>query len=383
MTCSTRTRITLRILGALTVAAVTPGLVGCNSNMPAQGAVVVPADISAAQAAVTAALEAPSAITQTIALPKAPTPGVVVDVNNGLPGSVRIGAGVKAAAEAAGWTFHSISYDAASPASLQAALMNALTKNPTVVTEAGIPQSEFSDSVLKAYKNAGVGLIVNSAEPVTAEAPVIASSKEIPNGYEFNKAMGKILADWFIVDSKGTGTALLASVSSFPSLKGVTDGFLHEVQKLCPGCKVDVLDISLADIQAGTNQDTAIAALRRSPNTGYLFFDNGQFAVGVDSKLSAAGLTKVRIAGVAPEPKDIEDLKAGGKSAWTTVGFEYTGWAAMDLAFRNQQGVDLTANNSVQPTQLVTAANASAVSTPWNVPTDGLAQFKKLWNVSK
>ncbi|UFS58118.1 type 1 periplasmic-binding domain-containing protein [Subtercola endophyticus] len=383
MARSTRARMTLTMLAALTVASVATGLVGCSSGSGSSSSSgsAAPADLAAAQTSVDAALKAPTAITQTVPLPKAPEHGLVIDVDNGLPGSLRIGAGVQAAAEAAGWEFQSISFDASSPASLQAALMNALAKNPTFVTEAGTPQSQFGDSVLAAYKAAGVGIIVNSAEPVVADAPIVADSTEIPNGYALNKAMGKILADWFIVDSKGTGNAIIASVSSFPSLKGLPDGFIPEVQALCPGCTVNVTDISLADIQAGTNQDTAVAALRRSPNTGYLFFDNGQFAVGIDSKLAAAGLTNVKVAGIAPEPKDISDLAAGGTSAWTTIGFEYTGYASMDLAFRKQQGVDLTTNNAVQPVQLVTSANASTVTVPWNLPTDALAQFSKLWQI--
>ena len=322
---------------------------------------------------------APTAITQTEPLPAAPTPGgLVVQLTDGNPDSIRINEGTKAAAEAVGWTYASVPKDPADPASTHTALMNALAMKPTVVSQSGQPQTVISDSVLKAYADAGVPIILDSTYPVEPTDVIIGSSAEIADGYEYNKALGKILAAWFIADSNGTGHAVIENVSGFPSLTGTPDGFKEEVAELCPGCKVTVVDVSLADVGAGKLQDQVISALRRE-GAGYVFFDNGAFGVGIVPKLKAAGLDSVKVGGVSPQPEEVQGLKDGTQHAWMGIGFNYVGWATMDLVFRHLQGVPLTTNNAVQPTQLLVQSNAT--EGPWELPADGLEQFKALWQV--
>jgi len=370
-----------KVAAIVTVAAAAVALTSCNRDGGDSPRDVTPqANIDKAQAAVDEALQPPDRITQTEPLPAAPVKGgKVVVTTDGLPDSLRINKGVEQAAEAVGWEFVSVSKDAANPASLQSSLMNALSENPTVVTESGNPQSQFSESLLKAYAKADVPIVLDSTYPVEATNVIIGSSENIPDGYEYNKALAKTLADWFIADSEGEGTAIIENVSGYPSLTGVPDGFKAEVDALCPGCKVEVVDVSLADLGAGKLQDTVISAIRRE-KADYVFFDNGAFAAGINSKMQAAGLGDVKIGGVSPQAESIQALKDGTQQAWMGIGFNYVGWAAMDLVFRHLQGVDLTTNNAVQPTQLLTKDNAEEGL--WELPGDGLEQFKALWQVS-
>jgi ribose transport system substrate-binding protein len=192
---------------------------------------------AAAAAAVVKKYEAaPSTISQTAPLPKAPSKGTIVFINNGEPDTEVIAAGTEAAAKAAGWTYDSISYDATQPASLQSALQNALAKHPTVVTEAGTPQAQFGKSVLARYAAAHVALIPTSTYPVTKTGAIPVTSGDIPNGYTINSDMAKALAAWFVKNSGGKGKALIPDITGYPVLHGVVTGFEQETKKLCPAC---------------------------------------------------------------------------------------------------------------------------------------------------
>jgi ribose transport system substrate-binding protein len=339
--------------------------------------------VAEAKSRAEAAMKEPTKVTQTVPLKaKAPTGKTVVNLLDPNPDSSRIAKGIEDAATALGWTFSNVPFDPSSPASLQQAFATALSKNADLVTEAGMPQTLFGNKVLSQYKSSGALILPNSTYPVTAGDTIVGDSKSIPNGYYYNEAMGKVLADWFIADSNGKGTAVFENVSGYPSLKGVTAGFKAEVKALCPECKVEIVDVAIADMLAGQLQDAVVSAVRRNPDTGYVFFDNGAFGVGIETKLSAAGLSNLKIGGVSPQPAELQALRAGKQHAWTAINMQNVGWAAMDLAVRSVAGEDLTTNNSVQPTQLLTPENAPKGDL-WDLPQDGLQQYSALWNISK
>ena len=323
---------------------------------------------------------APSSITQTVPLPKAPGKGTIVFITNGEPDTQVIAAGTEAAAKAVGWTYDSISYDATQPASLQSALQNALAKHPTVVTEAGTPQTQFGKSVLASYQAAHVALIPTSTYPVTKTGAIPVSSGDIPNGYTINSDMAKVLAAWFVMDSKGKGKALIPDITGYPVLHGVVVGFEQETKKLCPACKVSTLPVQLSDVAAGNLVSEAVSAVQRT-GSNYLIFENGEFGTGAESALKAAGVNDVTVSGISPQPAQITEVRNGVNEAWVNQGFQYVGWATMDLALRYEQHAPLTSNNSTQPFQLVDTNNAKSVSEQVNIPipSSGLSQFEKLW----
>ena len=360
---------------------------GCSSSTTstvgtAGGPASAPADIAAANKIIQSALAEPSAITQTVPLTTQPPPGSIVFIDNGEPDTEVIANGTKEAAQAAGWGYSSITYDASSPASLQQALLNALAKHPTVVTEAGSPQSQFGSTVINRYKAAGVTIIPTSTSPVTTNAAIPVTDANIPNGYATNKAMAEVLAAWFVKDSNGNGKALIPNVTAYPTLQGVVDGFEQETSKLCPRCTVSTVPISLSEVAAGTVVSTAVSAVQRT-GSNYLIFDNGEFGTGAETALKTAGLGDVIVSGISPQPSQISAMKAGAHEAWMNQGFQYVGWATLDLAFRLQEKLPLTTNDATQPVQLITTQNAKSVAEQVNIPIPGtgLASFEKLWKI--
>ena len=380
--------IATRMVGVLALATLTGGaLAGCNSSSASSsasssGSSSSSANIAEASKIIQEALAPPSAIMQTVPLTAKPSQGSIVFLDNGLPDTEVIANGTREAAQAAGWSYSSITYDASSPASLQQGFLNALARHPTIVTEAGNPQTQFGASVISRYKAAGVTIIPTSTSPVTKNAVIPVSDANIPNGYATNKAMAEVLAAWFVKDSKGKGKALIPNITAYPTLEGVVDGFKEETEKLCPACTVDTVPISLSEVAAGTVVNTAVSAVQRT-GASYLIFDNGEFGTGAETALKTAGLNNVTVAGISPQPSQIASMRAGAHEAWMNQGFQYVGWATLDLAFRLLQKQPLTTNDATQPVQLVTTQNAKSVSEQVNIPIpdSGLDAFMRLWKV--
>lgn len=337
------------------------------------------ATVAAAKEAVLKDLVKPTSITQTTPLPsKPPTGKSVIFVSDGLAATERIATGVHEAALALGWSYSEVQFDAASPATLQQALMNALAKKPSVVAEAGSPQSQFGASTIAAYKAAKVPIVLGSVAPVQLGAPIYGT----PAGAASEDVVGKDLADWFISNSDGKGKALLENYTSAPVLNVFRDAFVDEVKSACPGCSTKVIPVTQADVDGGTLISKVVAAARVNPSYKYMFFDNGQFADGILSALSAAGITGEIIGGRSIDPYGEAAIKAGTEQVWTGQSYYLQGEAIVDVALREMLGAQGAQNDDVIPTQLITKANVSEIPGQfYNFPTNSMQQFEKLWGV--
>ena len=162
--------------------------------------------------------------------------------------------------------------------------------------------------MIEKVKDAGAKWVLTSVHPVDVKDPVIVDA----NAYENDELMGKVLADFFISDSKGKGNIVIEHVPAYPILEGFTDGFQAEVKELCPDCKVKIQNITIPDLTAGKVPSVMVSALRSNPDADYVGFDVGPFAAGIDSALAAAGMTdKVKIIGEAADEAAIAALKSG------------------------------------------------------------------------
>jgi ribose transport system substrate-binding protein len=349
-----------------------------SSNAAATGS-ASSSGVAQANAAATKALAMPTSITQTTPLAsKAPSGKSIIFVSNGLAATERIATGVHEAADAIGWSYSEIHFDAANPATLESALLTALAKKPSAVAEAGSPQSTFGTSTIAAYKAAGVPIILGSVAPILLGDPIYGT----PAGEASEQVVGKDLADWFIANSDGKGKAILENYTSAPVLDVFRDAFIAEVKALCPDCSTKVVAVTQADVDAGTLITKVIAAARTNPSYKYIFFDNGQFADGILSALSAAGLSGLIIGGRSIDPYGKEALAAGTEAVWTGQSYYLQGEAMVDVALRTMLGAPGSSNNDVIPVQLITKANVSQMTGQfYNFPTSSLQQYEKLWGV--
>jgi len=144
----TTSRVALAVAGA---AVALPLVAGASS---ASAATTPAANISAAHKAVVQDMKTPTAINQTVPLPKAPPKGksVVCLADDDVPSDYTICTlGIEPAAKAIGWNYSSIYFDPSNPASLDSALTSALAKNPAaVINVGGQPTSTYSARCLPA-----------------------------------------------------------------------------------------------------------------------------------------------------------------------------------------------------------------------------------------
>jgi ABC-type sugar transport system substrate-binding protein len=365
----------------VTVAALCAACGSSGTGSPGAGSSGAPsssssaASVSAAKTELAQYLKVPAQIAQTVALPKASPKGKTLIYLNqsSVPTTTAIGNAAEVAAHAAGWNFSEISYDPANPASLVAAFATALLKHPTVVSVTGIDPSDFA-STLANYQKAGVPIVVTSGVPTPITKTVIG----LVDDSRADEASA--LASWLASDSDGTGHALLAHVTGFPSLDAIVASFKADVSTLCPHCVINEVDVPISEVEQGQESGLVISGLRSNPADKYLIFDDGDFATGINSALSAANITGTKIAGFNMQPSEASALQSGTQAAWTADNNSVTGYDIVDIALRYAEGVPVTTNDQTEPTQLLTPSNVGSIST-WNEPPNALQQYEKLWQV--
>jgi ribose transport system substrate-binding protein len=319
----------------------------------------------------------PTEISQKEPLKGAPPAGkTLVMLGTNDPNNQKLQKSLKELAGLAKWNYDVVSYDPANPATFNGAIDTAITKKANYIAEAGLP---LTPAMIKKVQDAGAKWVLTSVHPAEIKDPVIVDT----NAYANDQQMGKVLADFFVVDSKGKGNVVIEHVPAYPILGGFTDGFQEEVKELCPDCKVKIQDITIPDLVAGKVPSVMVSALRSNPDANYVAFDVGPFATGIDPALAAAGLGgKVKVIGQAADEAGIAALKAGKHTAWTGYDPVYSTYGMMDAMFRDSLGMPIDQEKAgTQPTQILTKENVGDI-TSWSEPKDALDQYKKLWGLS-
>lgn len=341
------------------------------------GAALGASELAAVQKIVDEHSQEPTAINQTAALPgPVPTGKKIVFANSGIPATQLIMGGVKEATEKIGWTFDQVSYDSTNPSTIQSALRTALTKGADAVVIAGTPPTTYGKAVLEQYKKAGVPIVVGSTCPLEVAAPVVAGAA----GCDSEKKAGAAMGDWFVADSKGKGKVLFENVKAIPALTAFVDAFKGEVAAKCPTCVVDVQESTLEQVAQNQIVPSLVNKLRSNPGYGYLFFDNAQWAKGIQPALKAAGLTDVKVGGRSADETALGELAKKTEVAWTATAYNVNGYGNVDAAIRAVMGTTEGADgNVVVPFQLLTPANVGSVKAPYRYPSTALDSYLKLW----
>ena len=375
--------IRMRPLGAACAVVAVVALIatGCSGSSGGGGTASGNAAAQAkAAAAIAANWEKPPtklAISQPLKT-KPPTGKTFVWLNCEIPSCKNIGAGVTAAAEAAGWTVKTVQYNETDVSSLISAFKLALNYHPTAVGLAGLPEAVWA-SVIPEYKKAGVVIVPCYVGPIPLNSTVIGNIGGPPDGEEH----GTILANWFIGNSKAKGHALSVRTDDLPSLKVFNDTFDKVVKSKCSDCKVTDLNIPYADVSAGKANSAVVSALQRDSSIDYVVATEGPFIDGLPAALSAAGLSKqVKIAGENSDVENLTDVKKGTEDAWTGAANTIAGWQIMDVVFRHVEGMKFDPYDGVQPKQLLTRSVSFTPTNNWNEPANYPDLFKSLWKLS-
>jgi ribose transport system substrate-binding protein len=306
----------------------------------------------------------------------APKGKTFVEMATAEPGAADYYNALKAALKAIGWKYEQVTYDNSNPQTIQTGFASALALHPTVVSEAGLAPTEFGASTIPDYAKAGVPIIVAAADPVTVTKTILGTPAGGANGV----ISARILANWFVADSNGSGKAVIVNLPAFSIFGAFVSTFQKTVSQLCPKCSVKIVNLTLPEFTGGTANNVVVSTMRTSPGYKYLFFTDAGFGDGITSALSAAGLSGIKIGGQAMDTYAAGELQSGTEAAWTALPRTVEAYETVDIALRFVEHVPLTTLDNVFPTQLFTPANIGKTS-DYTGPPDSLAQFEKLWHV--
>jgi ribose transport system substrate-binding protein len=148
--------------------------------------------------------------------------------------------------------------------------------------------------------------------------------------------VGKLIADWFIVDSKGEGKATLISSDDVPASQPQVNGTLDEVKALCPGCDVKVQDVQIPqwELSVPTLVQTT---LNTDPDRNYFLpLYDGQGLGGLGAIRSAGAGETAKMGTFNATPGIVESLNDDTSGLALDIGGhnEWWAYAMADAVFR-------------------------------------------------
>ncbi len=259
----------------------------------------------------------------------APTGKKLFYVQCSVPVCEEISVGVKAAAEAAGWTYETASHSD-TPDTVAAAFDTAIAASPDVILTSGNPREWFA-AQLATLRDNQVPIISWSLPEAYEPGDGISVNLLSDDDYYF---YGVLMADYAAANTVNKKIQFVG-LPVFPVLSTVQKGFQDEIAKACPDCSVEILEVALADI--GKNlPGTIVSLLQSDPELDMIVYAFGGMLFGVPDALASAGLIdQAKAVSQAGGPLNFGFI-VNGQHQVAEVGLasELLGWRAVDAAIR-------------------------------------------------
>ena len=365
--------------GAVAMALVLAGCGGSGSDASDGGSShsAISADVKSELAPF---LKPPTSLVVDTPLSKTPPQGKkVVLLSNGIEIVQETGAGIKAAAQALGWSYSTLTYDQNNPATINSSMLAAIGKGADVVMLTATDVSIYSNALAEARKRGTVIIDISSGNKATDGVTAL-----VNNANQNGPVWGRIGALGILADAAKAGTKPeigIVTTPVFQTILGPTEKAAGETVKAsCPSCSVDSIPVPPNDLFSGKTPADVVSYLQRHPQVNYLLLGASIFDEGLQPALKAAGLDKVKIFGVAPLAGQLKSVAGGQEGGWVADPLNVLGWMAVDAAARSFSGDDPTVYNKAGiPTFLITKDTAG---TGLQVPVDYQDQFKKMWGLT-
>jgi len=259
----------------------------------------------------------------------APTGKKLFYVQCSVPVCEEISVGVKAAAEAAGWTYETASHSD-TPDTVAAAFDTAIAASPDVILTSGNPREWFA-AQLATLRDNQVPIISWSLPEAYEPGDGISVNLLSDDDYYF---YGVLMADYAAANTVNKKIQFVG-LPVFPVLSTVQKGFQDEIAKACPDCSVEILEVALADL--GTNlPGTIVSLLQSDPELDMIVYAFGGMLFGVPDALASAGLIdQAKAVSQAGGPLNFGFIVNGQHQvAEVGIASELLGWRAVDAAIR-------------------------------------------------
>ena len=297
------------------------------------------------------------------------------------PGAVaqRSTSALTAAAKPLGWSLSAVS-TGATPASAVGAFQAAIARRPDAIIFAGYPAALFTKQIAAANSD-GIAVISDA----TGDGPTPGVLADL-GGRAQEALYGKLVAAYFVVQSKGAGKAAVFNIQALPILTYFVTAFQASVREWCSACATKVVDQQLTD-EATKTPANVVAFMQRNPKYKWAVFGNGDLSQGVRAAITSAGLQGVSIAGEVPTEANVANIKNGAESAWAGYTVDILNWRLLDILARHYTNTDVAAAAAVPLSlQMLTSANVKSAAFDnggyYLGVADFPAQFKKIWRLN-
>ena len=244
------------------------------------------------------------------------------------------------AAGDAGLKFHLYDGGGSVPEQVRGFELAIAAKADAIVLGTGYPAVAFTAQVAQA-KAAGIPVFSINSHPLGPDAPPRVDGHVADISYDYPGA-GRLLADWFVADSKGKGHVLLVDITGLPSAGWTLDGFRAEAKRLGVDVKISEAATSLGPSVQTDLANVASTALLRDPDIGYIIPPFDDFALFVQTGLSQSGAAgaKVKTAGFNAVLTQVTNLKRGGTPLAIDLGGpnQWFAYAVIDNVLRSLTG---------------------------------------------
>jgi ribose transport system substrate-binding protein len=198
--------------------------------------------------------------------------------------------------------------------------------------------------------------------------------------------VGKILAAWAIVETKGKADALAIVAEDLNSTEDVVKGMKEQFAANCPDCKLATANVPTTQWATGVKNEVS-SGIQRNPNLNYLLPIYDAMTQFAQAGLQAAGKTdQIGMASFNGTPFAL-DMVAGGQLDMNIGESEpWIGLAMLDADMRAAIGQDVPENSYEDAPLLVfTKDNVANAGTP-ATPDKGYGEaykagFDELWGL--
>jgi ribose transport system substrate-binding protein len=266
-------------------------------------------------------------------------------------------------------------------------VQQAVAQQVAVIIDEGFPDTQIA-APLSAAKAAGIKVIEFGGGD-----PRLPNASERKNGVSAIATFcytcaARSMADLAIAQSNGKVDAVVYNVPGISVAPPMTQAIRSEFRRLCPSCKVKVVDAPLAQWSTLLPSLTS-SAIHSDPSVNYLLplFDS-MFALIRPAVIQAGAASRVKMISYNATPPGMADLKKGNQLVSGDVGGApaWLGWATLDQAARLLTGHPALASEKI-PNRIFTPANVKSVnlkkpSGTWYGPVDFAKEYRHLWGFS-
>jgi ribose transport system substrate-binding protein len=302
-----------------------------------------------------------------------PTGKQIDFINCGVTACTTLYKNLSEAAKTLGWTVKQINTQG-TPETVQAAWKQAVNDKPDAVVASGFPRAIFAQQ-LKQLQQMKIPVIESSTDDVEGGGIDLILSAPKDLGPE-----GQILASWITKDSGAKAHTLYVDLPNFNILKPVRQYFEQDYAKLCPGCKLEKMDIPVTAIGKDV-PDRVVSYLRAHPDINYVAYSVGLLNVGVPAALRQAGLAnKVKLIVNVGDAENYQYIASGQTHAAMAFSNVDQTWVWADALARLFTGQSIDVDRKAQlPYMLITKDNLISTGGDFPLVANYQAQWKKLW----